>query len=116
MARAWIPTPEILKKVEDLAALGMQQQNIAWCVSVHPNTFCEKKHDYPELDEAIKKGQARGEELVTRMLIKNIELGKEASIFFYLKERGWHREVEKREQKPVSALISELLDKNAEES
>lgn len=57
--KPWIPTPEILKQIEEYAASYLKEEQIAYCVGIHPNQFYTKKHEFPELTEAIARGRAR---------------------------------------------------------
>lgn len=90
----WIPSPEILDKIEQQAKQGITEANIARNVGISPSTFSEKKQEFPEIQEAIKKGSARGEELATGALWKMIQDDKHkghlTAVIFYLKTRhGW---------------------------
>lgn len=77
-------------QVERLAARGMTQAQIARCIGVSENTVSVKKKTDPKFLAAIEKGAAMGIAAVTGMLLKNINLGKETSIIFFLKCRaGW---------------------------
>lgn len=90
----WIPSPEILQKIEEQAKQGITEANIARNVGISPSTFSEKKQEFPEIQEAIKKGSARGEELATgalwRMIQDDKHKGHLTAVIFYLKTRhGW---------------------------
>jgi len=56
----FVPTPEILEKIADLAELGAQQQHIARALGMHPSTFIEHKKAYPEMEQAMEEGRLRG--------------------------------------------------------
>jgi hypothetical protein len=56
---AWIPTPEILQQVEAMAGRFLKEEQIATLVGIHPNQFPEKKRNFPELAEAIRRGRAK---------------------------------------------------------
>lgn len=92
----WIPSKEELEKVESLAARGMTQQQIADCLDIHIATLMDKKKEYVELNEAIKRGKAKGIANVTAALLKNIQKGNATSQIFYLKcQAGWTEEATK---------------------
>lgn len=93
-ANKWVPTPEILSKIEQQAKLGITEANIARNVGISPTAFSEKKQHYPEIQEAIKKGSARGEELASgalwNMITDEKHKGHLTAVIFYLKTRhGW---------------------------
>jgi len=87
MAKKWIPTPEILKDIEQMAASGLNEQDIAWNIGLHPTTFSEKKSDYEDLEESISRGRARGVRRVTSALVEQAEAGNTQAAVFYLKNR-----------------------------
>ncbi len=78
-------TQEILEKVESLAARGLKQEQIADCLGIHVATLCNKKNEFVEFVEAIKKGKSKGIAMVTAALIKNVNNGNPAAQMFYLK-------------------------------
>ena len=80
-------TPEILKQVEELAALGRNDKNICLHLGWNPATLYRKKKLSCEFCEAIKKGKERGIAAVTKHLYKQSTEGNPASTIFYLKNR-----------------------------
>ena len=46
---------EVLEKIEVLASRGLAQQDIAYCIGIHPTTLSEKKSENEQLQEALKK-------------------------------------------------------------
>lgn len=85
--KPWIPTPEILQKIEQLAGQGMEEQWIARYFGMHPTTFCEYKAKKPELQEAIKSGRSKAYAYVTSKLFEHIQQGDKGALYFYLKCR-----------------------------
>lgn len=83
--KPWEPTEKELEKVESLAARGMGQDKIALCLGIHPDTLGKKKKHIELLNLAIKRGKARGTAMVTKALLKNIELGNVTAQIFWLK-------------------------------
>lgn len=81
-----------LDYVRELAARGMYEKDIALCLGYNRTYFSEMKKEHPELSDALKQGAARGLERVTGKLLDNIDAGKEASTFFYLKCKGGWRD------------------------
>jgi hypothetical protein len=56
---AWVPTPEILAQVEGMAGRFLKEEQIATLLGMAPTTFCEKKKEFAELSEAIRRGRAK---------------------------------------------------------
>jgi hypothetical protein len=108
----WVPTKEILDKVESLAARGLNQEQIAHCIGIHPATLCDKKQVFCELDDALKKGKAQGIAHVTQALLNNIDLGNVAAQIFYLKSRAdWKEAKHELVTNENQSLIEKLIDK-----
>jgi hypothetical protein len=89
---AWVPTPEAIEKVEELGALGMNHEQICDCLGIHVDTYIEKRKDYPEFGEAVKRGQAKGIAMVTAALQQNMFKGNVTAQIFYLKCKAKWRE------------------------
>src|SRR5579864_8704380 len=89
---AWIPNKEDLEKAESLAARGLTQEQVADCLGIGVSTLYDKKNEYPEFTEAIKKGRAQGVANVTAALFANIDTGNVTAQIFYLKTVGGWRE------------------------
>lgn len=56
---AWVPTPEIFAQVEGMAGRFLKEEQIATLLGLAPTTFVEKKKEFPELSEAIRRGRAK---------------------------------------------------------
>lgn len=93
-------TPEILQQIEQMAAKGVTEAQIAQLVDLHPNTFSAKKKEHPEIGEAIKRGKAQGAEYAVGILRQAMNLDavnnpklwgpKLSATIFYLKTQcGW---------------------------
>ena len=90
-------TPEMIKEAEAMAARGMDIEQIAHCLGLGYSTIYEKQKDYPELKEAIKRGQAAGIRAVTNALFKNAIGGNNTTAqLFYLKCKARWREEDKQ--------------------
>ena len=48
---------EVLEKIEVLASRGLAQQDIAYCIGIHPTTLSEKKYVNEQLQEALIRGK-----------------------------------------------------------
>lgn len=55
----WSPDAETLQNVEKYASRFLKEEQIAILIGIAPGTFVEKKKEFPELNEAIKKGRAK---------------------------------------------------------
>lgn len=83
-------TAKVLKKAEEFASQGMTQEQIAASLGMGTSTLYSKLNEYPEFQDAIKRGQALGIATVTNSLFKNANEGKTTAQIFYLKNRaGW---------------------------
>jgi hypothetical protein len=81
---------EFIPIIENLAALGLTLEDIAFSLSIHPSTLDGWIAKKPEISFAYKKGKAKAKEKVLLKLWDLIEEGDQASIFFYLKcQCGW---------------------------
>ncbi len=84
--------------MEAYAERGMEEKYIAQAIGIHPSTLCAKKNEYPELSEAIKRGEANGiaaaAETIMQHIVKKDSL---PAAMFYLKCRAGWRENDKPE-------------------
>lgn len=104
----WNPTEQDFAKIEELAAQGMEEQHIARCLGIDPCTLSRKKHIYDQINQAIKKGEAKGLEMVTKAFLKNIKKGNVAAQIFYLKAKGGWRDNEIPQQNKDDLLLDEM--------
>ena len=83
-------TPEILAEIEEMAGLGLLQKDIALCLGICPQHLSTSKGLNQELDEAIKRGNAKGLHIATGALRECIADKEIAAIIYYLKvKHGW---------------------------
>ena len=88
MARpAFEVNQEIIDKCEKLAAQGLTLEQVAHCIGICYKTLNEKKKQFSELSDAIKRGQAAGIEQVSNALFDKAITGDNTSMIFYLKNR-----------------------------
>lgn len=79
-----------LKQIEQLAAQGLSERQIADALGITQNTLINHKNRNLDFLEAIKRGQAKGIGLVTNELMKQVKSGNVTAMLFYLKCRaGW---------------------------
>ncbi len=82
-------TDEVLADVERMASLGLVHEQIAHNLGIHVGTLYEKKKEYSEFSEAIKRGKALGLDKVANALFNNAtESNNTSAQIFYLKARG----------------------------
>lgn len=89
----------MIKKCEKLAGQGLTLEQIAHCIGISYKTLNEKKKQFSELSEAIKRGQANGIAKITNKLFNKAIKGDNTAMIFYLKnrdQRNWgERPIEK---------------------
>lgn len=79
-----------LAQVEQLAARGLSQQQIAYALGISERTLYARKKENADFADAIKKGRALGVSVVAGHLMRQIERGNITAIIFYLKaQAGW---------------------------
>ena len=76
-----------MDKCQRYAAQGLTYEQIARCLNLHVATLIEKRKDYPELDEAIKRGRDQGVQNVTNALYEKAIKGDNTAMIFFLKNR-----------------------------
>ena len=98
-------TKEIdLEKVEELASLGLSEQQIADSLGISRSTLSRRKNDNETFDTALRKGKAKALVKVSNALMQQVEKGSLRAIIFYLKCRGGWRE-EEPEIKEIPPMI-----------
>lgn len=80
--------PIDLEKVEQLAAQGLTQEQIADCLGMSPRAYHYSKSSDAEIAAAVKRGQAKGVAVVTNKLFEAARGGQAWAICFYMKTRG----------------------------
>ena len=82
-----------LQSVEQLASIGLSDQQIADSLGISRSTLSRRKVDDEAFDTALRKGKAKAVEKVSNALMKEVEKGSLRAIIFYLKCRaGWREE------------------------
>lgn len=112
-----------LEKIEQLAAQGLTQEQIAACLGIGERTLYKRKNAEAEVAEAIKRGQAKGVAVVTNKLFEAARGGQAWAICFYMKTRGGWSERQSIEHSgpgggPVKierVIVDALPDRDAEE-
>lgn len=68
--KEWL-TPDGLQKIREWAEEGLYEQQIAKDkVGIAPQTWCEWKNRFPELDEAVKEGQRKADKEVVNAVFR----------------------------------------------
>lgn len=114
-----------LKKVEAMAANGNTQEQIAWNLGISPETLSRKKGADEQLNQAIKRGRAKGIAQVSNQLFQEASKTEHrniTAILFYLCNRdpeNWKHVSKAGEDKEkdddkltqvLAALIAKLPD------
>ena len=103
-------TPEMLQKVEDLAAQGLNQAQIARCLGMSPETMTNKKKESDQLLLALKKGAAKGLDVVTNALFESAQTGNITAQIFYLKNRDPENWRDAQQQAAIQINLGKLSD------
>nr|DAR64144.1 MAG TPA: terminase small subunit [Caudoviricetes sp.] len=83
-----------LGRVEDLAAQGLTHAQIADALGIGETSFYARKKESEDFEAAIKRGRAKGIEVVTNKLFEQCREGNTTAIIFFLKARaGWSDKV-----------------------
>ena len=87
---------ELCAKAESLAAQGLTMNQIATVLGMGQATLYEKKLQFPEFSESIKRGKDKGIATITSSLFKKAKNGDNTAMIFYLKNQaGWQDKIEK---------------------
>ncbi len=87
-------TKKVLETVESYASRGLNQQQIADALGISYGCLAEKKNEYDDFNEAIKRGKAKGIAHVANNLLKNVENGNVTAQIFYLKTQAKWKETD----------------------
>jgi len=88
--KTWIPSKEEIDKVEAMASRGLTQEQIAMCLGIHDSTLYAKRNKFPDLNEAVQRGKAKGISIVSNALFESAKSGNTTSQIFFLKcMAGW---------------------------
>lgn len=79
-----------LETVERYASQGMTYEQISDSLGISSATLLRRRQNSAALEEAIKRGKAKGIEVVTNQLFKQVGEGNTTATIFFLKCRaGW---------------------------
>lgn len=104
MARRGRPEIQIdLARVESLAAIGLNEGQIADALGICRETFIQRKKKYSDFLEALKRGQAKGVAKITNALFEQGMAGQTAAAIFYLKNRaGWTDKIKEESDQTIT--------------
>ena len=97
-----------LQAAEELASLGLTDQQIADSLGISRSTLCRRKADDDTFEAALRKGKTKAIVNVSSALMQEVENGSLRAIIFYLKCRAGWREEEIKEIPPM--IISAHTD------
>jgi transcriptional regulator with XRE-family HTH domain len=82
-----------LQAAEELASLGLTDQQIADSLGISRSTLSRRKADDDTFEATLRKGKAKAIVKVSSALMQEVENGSLRAIIFYLKCRaGWREE------------------------
>ena len=98
-----------LKKVEKLAALGLNESQVADSLGISVSTLQERKDSSSDFYHALKTGQAKGVATIANNLFEQSKDGNVSAGIFYMKNRaGWSDKADTTvEHKGEVALLHE---------
>jgi len=111
-AKKKIFTEQQLKEVEQLAAQGLSQNQIAKFFGINEKTIIARKRDQKEFLEHLERGQAKGVAIITNSLFQTAKSGNVAAQQFYLKNRAGWRDKSEHEHtgKDGGPIRSEVIE------
>ena len=101
-----------LKEVEKLASRGLTMQQIADALGINKSTLYERKAEYQDFSNAIKKGQAKGIATVANALFKNATDGDTGAQCFFLKCRAdWREKDTERDDRDTPPSVNVTINR-----
>lgn len=104
-----------LKQVEALAANGLTQQQIADSLGISERTLRNRKGDFADFADAIKRGKAKGIAIVTNKLMEKIKMGNTTAMIFFLKSQAGWKETQITEHAGINGAPIEIKQMNKED-
>ncbi|AOF53704.1 LuxR family transcriptional regulator [Rodentibacter caecimuris] len=104
-----------LKQVEALAANGLTQQQIADSLGISERTLRNRKGDFADFADAIKRGKAKGIAIVTNKLMEKIKSGNTTAMIFFLKSQAGWKETQITEHAGINGAPIEIKQMNKED-
>jgi len=85
----WVPSKKDIEEAEEMAGLGLFISQIAEGLGVSKTTLYTKFEAYPELFDAVKRGQRKAIRDYAKFLKDLAKEGNAAAAIFYMKTHGW---------------------------
>jgi len=101
----WIPQKEDIDQIEALASRFIKEEQIATILGIGQSTFVEKKKEFPELVEAIKRGRAKVAVNLSNKLYEQAMGGNTAILIFLAKAIMGLRENDPMVQSNQTVLV-----------
>lgn len=93
-------TPARIKEIENLAKLGLTEQQIFDAIGISRATFYKRKKEQPQLKILLARARASGVVSAAMVIRKKIEKGDLRAAMFFLKNRaGWNDKPKPTEEK-----------------
>lgn len=108
-------TSEVIEKVEQLASQGLTKDQISDCLGISYDTLNDRTKDNANFFDALKRGKAKGIEMVTNALLDNVKDKNVTAQIFYLKTQAKWREQDAQDhdeaKKQILETVKELVSK-----
>lgn len=109
----WIPDQQAYDSAFHYASIGLTEEQIAHNLGISYETLNERKKEYPEFADNIKRGKSYGIETVANKLFESAQAGNLGAQIFYLKARASWKEINTNEHTGVDGKPIELNSKSS---
>lgn len=91
--------------VRRAAGLGLPRKSVARLLGMHPDTFCDRREKFPEIEEIYELGKSEADLQVSSALFKRAKGGDIASIRWYEMTRQGRSERVEQKTESVSYVV-----------
>lgn len=103
-------TPARIKEIENLAKLGLTEQQIFDAIGISRATFYKRKKEQPQLKILLARARASGVVSAAMVIRKKIEKGDLRAAMFFLKNRaGWNDKPKPQEESNSTEDVADKL-------